>query len=107
MTVPVYSGLPEGLTPKVKPFGSPDAGNQDAHPEDAEAIVEPSPLVLTDTSEYEPGIDEYGMPVYLSKITREQSTAPVLDIGVFNYHDFMARCMMTIGLLGASKRFNP
>ena len=84
MTVLVYSGLPKGLTPKVKPFGSPDAGNQDAHPEDAEAIVEPSPLVLTDTSEYEPGVD-----------------------GVFNYHDFMARCLMTIGLLGASKRFNP
>ena len=69
---------------------------QDAHPEDAEAIVEPFPLVLTDTSEYEPGVDEYGMPVYWSKITREQSTAPVLDIGVFNYHDFMARCLMTI-----------
>ena len=57
---------------------------QDAHPEDTEAIVEPLPLVLTDTSEYEPDIDEYGMPVYWSKITREESTAPVLDIGVFN-----------------------
>ena len=69
---------------------------QDAHPADAEVIVEPFPLVLTDTSEYEPGVDEYGMRVYWSKITREQSTAPVLDIGVFNYHDFMARCLMTI-----------
>ena len=69
---------------------------QDAHPEDAEAIVESFPLVLTDTSEYEPGVDEYGMPVYWSKITRKESTAPVLDIGVFNYHDFMARCLMTI-----------
>ena len=37
---------------------------QDTHPEDAEAIVESFPLVLTDTSEYEPGVDEYGMPVY-------------------------------------------
>ena len=63
---------------------------QDAHPEDAEAIVEPLPLVLTDTSEYESRVDEYGMPVYWSKIKREQSTAPVLDIAVFNYHDFMA-----------------
>ena len=69
---------------------------KDAHPEDAEAIVEPLPPVLPDTSEYEPGVDEYGMPLYWSKITREHSKVPVLDIAVFNYHDFMARCLMTI-----------
>ena len=36
------------------------------------------------------------MPVYWSKITTEHSVVPVLDIGVFNYHEFMARCMMTV-----------
>ena len=33
-------------------------------------------------TEYEPGVDEYGMPVYWSKITKERSVVPVLDIGV-------------------------
>ena len=47
-------------------------------------------------TEYEPGVDEYGMPVYWSKITKEHSVVPVLDIGVINYHEFMARCMMTV-----------
>ena len=36
------------------------------------------------------------MPVYWSKITKEHSVVPVLDVGVFNYHEFMARCMMTV-----------
>ena len=58
--------------------------------------MDPLPIVLTDTSEYEPGVDEYGMPVYWSKITEEHSTVPILDIGTFNYHEFMARCMMTV-----------
>ena len=52
--------------------------------------MDPLPIVLTDTSEYEPGVDEYGMSVYWSKITKENSVVPVLDIGVFNYHEFMA-----------------
>ena len=51
--------------------------------------MEPLPLVLTDTSEYEPGVDEYGMPVDWSKITRGHSKFPVLGIAVFNYHDYM------------------
>ena len=36
------------------------------------------------------------MPVYWSKITEEHYVAPILDIGTFNYHEFMARCMMTV-----------
>ena len=57
-------------------------------------------IVLTDTSEYEPGVDKYGMPVYWSRITEEYSAVIVLDIGVFNYHEFMARCMMTVTSAG-------
>ena len=51
--------------------------------------MDPLSIVLTDTSEYEPGVDEYGMPVYWSKITEEHSTAPILDTGTFNYHEMM------------------
>ena len=69
---------------------------KDKHPDNEENIVDPLPIVITDTSEYEPGVDEYGMPVYWSKITEEYSVVPVLDIGTFNYHEFMARCMMTV-----------
>ena len=36
------------------------------------------------------------MPVYWSKIMKEHFVVPVLDIGVFNYQEFMARCMMTV-----------
>ena len=36
------------------------------------------------------------MSVFWSKITEEHSTVPILDIGTFNYHEFMARCMMTV-----------
>ena len=36
------------------------------------------------------------MPVYWSKMTEEHSAVPILDIGSFNYHEFMARCMMTV-----------
>ena len=68
---------------------------KDLHPDNEDDIVDPLPIVLTDTSEYEPGVDEYGIPVYSSKITEEHSVAPILDIGTFNYHEFMARCMMT------------
>ena len=71
-------------------------GYKDLHPDNEDNNVDPLPIVLTDTSEYEPGVDEYGMPVYWSKITEEHSTVPILDMGTFNYHEFMARCMMTV-----------
>ena len=76
---------------------------RDTHPDTEDSIVDPLPIVLTDTSEYEPGVDGYGMPVYWSKITKEHSVVPVLDIGVFNYHEFMARCLMTV--TSAAPRF--
>ena len=60
---------------------------RDTHPDNEDSIVDPFPIVRKDTSEYEPGVDEYGMPVYWSKITKEHSVVPVLDIGAFNYHD--------------------
>ena len=69
---------------------------KDLHPGNEDNIAVPLPIVLTDTSEYEPGVDEYEIPVYWSKITEEHSVAPILDIGTFNYHEFMARCMMTV-----------
>ena len=58
---------------------------KDLHPGNENNIVDQLPIVLTDTSEYEPGVDEYGMPVYWSKITEEHYVAPILDIGTFNY----------------------
>ena len=63
---------------------------KDMHPDNEDNIVDPLPIVLTDTSVYEPGVDEYGMPVYWSKITEEHSAVRILDIGTFNYDEFMA-----------------
>ena len=37
---------------------------RDTHPDNEDNSIDPLPIVLTDTSEYEPGVDEYGMPVY-------------------------------------------
>ena len=37
---------------------------RDTHPDNKDSIVDPLPIVLTGTSEYEPGVNEYGMPVY-------------------------------------------
>ena len=44
---------------------------QDAHPDNEANIADPLPIVLTIMSEYEPGVGEYGMPVYWSKITKK------------------------------------
>ena len=63
---------------------------KDLHPDNKDNIVDPLSIVLTDTSEYELGVDEYGIPVYWSKIIEEHSVASILDIGTFNYHEFMA-----------------
>ena len=41
-------------------------------------------------------IDGIKLSILWSKITEEHSVAPILDIGTFNYHEFMARCMMTV-----------
>ena len=60
---------------------------KDMHPDNEDSIVDPLPTVLPDTSEY---------AVYWSKITKEPSAVPILDIGTFNHHEFMARCMMTV-----------
>ena len=69
---------------------------RDLHPDNEDNSMDPLPIVLTDTSEYEPGVNEYGIPVYWSKITEKHSVALILDIVTFNYHEFMARCMMTV-----------
>ena len=38
-------------------------------------------------------------------IEDDQLHAPILDIGTFNYHEFMARCMMTVTSTAAPRNF--
>ena len=59
------------ISPPLKIYGPQDY--KDKHPDNEDNIVDPLQIVLTDTSEYEPGVDEYGMPVYWSKITDSKS----------------------------------
>ena len=89
-SVPIGSNI----SPPSKIYSPQDY--KDLHPGNEDNIVDPLPIVLTDTSEYERGVDEYGIPVYWSKITEEHSVVPILDIGTFNYHEFMARCMIAV-----------
>ena len=76
------------MSPPLKIYSPQDY--KDMHPDNEDNIVDPPPIVLTDTSVYKPGVDEYGMPVYWSKITEEHSAVRILDIGTFNYDEFMA-----------------
>ena len=68
----------------------------DIDPEQLQPASEPFPLILSDTSEWVQQIDEYGIPVYWSKLTQDFSTAPIIHIDKLNYHIMMGMSYMEL-----------
>ena len=64
------------MSPPLKIYSPQDY--KDMHPDTEDSIVDSLPIVLKNTPKYELGVDEYGMPVYWSKITEEHSAVPFL-----------------------------
>ena len=63
---------------------------------DIDPNSEPFPLIVADSDEYELKINEYGIPIYWSKITEDASPTPVHCISRLNYHVFLSMFIMSV-----------
>ena len=63
---------------------------------DIDPNPEPFPLIVADFEQYELKINEYGIPIYWSKITGDASPTPVHSISRLNYHVFLSIFIMSV-----------
>ena len=86
---PVYTA-----PPVVEQF---DPGEYQEYAEyDIDPNPEPFPLIVADTEEFDLKINEYGVPIYWSKITGDASPTPVHSIARLNYHVFLSLFLMSV-----------